>query len=442
MIGRRALACLVFAACGGSDARPDAGFPDAEVPTADAPVGGVSVAVTQRGAPAGGVPVIFQTRASEVITIATTDANGTVGVDEMAANGFVTVLLRDELAGIDQLSTFSSVQPGDMLHLDIDPTGPTATTTVAVTIPESGIANATHELYTSCGGPFGMTPGVATRIVLTGCTGAFGVAVVVTDEVGTRVSALVDDEVLFDENIVVTGPYVSLQARSVRYPMLPTHVQHVQATSVLVAAQGRVLTTPAAENDVREPDNTAVVQLHVPDLAGLGAMTEMLVSHGYPAGGETSAQSIVEWGPVMTGERVVDFANAELPRYALPETYAPFDVAARVVRWPVHPGGTLVPDVARVKLRITRHDVIETRAWTWQLAGTTQNNELAFPQLPRVDGFDLNPVGGDIVSAMELMTATVPGGFATVRETAFETLLRPFGASGRSVIRQRFTPEL
>jgi hypothetical protein len=426
----RILGCLALAtACSNVHHTTDAPPIDAVTDTFGMQSGtpsatAVKLKVTRSGRPVSGVAAFFQNADSSLVFGAVTNDEGLAWA-EMTPGGYVTAL--EHLgSGLQALSTFSSVQTSDLLHLEFTPTGPLDSSTFLLTVPSAGGATA-YEIATSCG-PAAIAGTTSAPITLDGCEGLADFVVSPADDNGPLGTSLYAPSITLDgAAVTINGSYQAQVSTTLTYSNVPASVQF------LGVYQGLSATRRAFERTTGEvvSAGTAVATLAMP----ASTASVLTVTAAMPTNDELGQQQIFEWKPAASTYSL-DMTSVLLPPFATMPTYSP---TSRTITW-TERTGALQPDVVRAELGLTR--ATPARAWTWRIAGPRTATTIVYPQLP-VEGFDFNPTDGDTIAIRELETATVPGGYAALRQRAFSDFKRSIaGPTGRMVVQRRYAPEL
>ncbi|HEX3760224.1 MAG TPA: hypothetical protein VHW23_16015 [Kofleriaceae bacterium] len=428
-------ACAACAACNSHPGFPS-GAPDAAAdalsPSGDAGPDAVTVTVTLRGVPAGGVPVYFQNADSSLALAVTTDAQGTAGAT-LAAGGYVTVIEPDDGAGsgVTHLATFAATRPRDALHLDLVPPSATDAATFTVTVPAAPGANS-YQLYTSCGQLALDASGTGSGQLI-GCRGAADLIVIALDPAGAPVGSLYAAGVpVTDQPATVEGSYAPLATAQLAYTGVPASVGFVSTDQVIATARGSLFdaTTSAP---VAAGQATGTLQMPAAD----GAIG-LTVSDAQPAPTEFSEQRVFEWG-AWSPSYALDFTGTLLPAYASLPTYDP---ASRTVVW-TERGGGVPPSFVRARIHAFRDGIPDGRSWTWGIvAPRGAATSVAFPRLS-VMGFDFTPRAGDAIGVDDVVNVGAPLGYDASRAHGFDDV-RTYvaGPSGRFVVETVYTPPL
>jgi hypothetical protein len=170
--------------------------PDAEVPQP------VAVVATRRGAPVPGLQVVFHGTSGEVLSTATTGADG-----RATSTGVVPSMASAVFEGISssysEIVTWTEVEPGDELALEVPASGPDPTVgTLEVTYPseysdEDGPASH-HGFRTPCGtiaSSFFSNP--ASLMIRESCTVTTGTVVALASRTGVRLAQSTAHDVAF-----------------------------------------------------------------------------------------------------------------------------------------------------------------------------------------------------------------------------------------------------
>lgn len=432
----------LLVACGGSRERTiDAGPPDAAIdtlgpPTADAAAGAVTVSVTVGGIPAANVPVYFQDADSTLVLAVTTDAQGTAGAI-IAAGGYVTLIEPPAGDGRVHLSTFAAVEPGDALHLDLEPRIALPPVVVDLTV-DTAAETSRYDVFTSCGAgviapeiPVG--PTVTGTIQLEGCTGgAADIIVMPFDADNNALGAK-----YYPNRSVDGGPvalddgagYPALVNKDFTYSAVPPEISFVGTYHALTTERGLLFDGSTGNPQAASVTNT----MNQPVAPGTTALTATAF---VPAANQFGEQLVMDWEP-SGGSYALDVSATLIAPYASGGTYDP---ATHSIAWTE--AGGVQPDVVRAQLGAYRDDIPEGRAWSWRIVAPHGGTKVSYPRLPN-DGFDFNPAEGDTVSISQLTTARLPAGYArAVRERGFDTLKRLItGPSGRLVVQELYVPE-
>jgi hypothetical protein len=454
---KRALWC-VLAACGGADSAS----PDSPAPVQ--PGGPVTIEVTLGGAPQANVEVMFQNADSALVAVVTTDATGTASGD-VAPDGFVTVVQpRSSSGSRDQLTTFARVQPGDALHLDLEPPAPAAAPDTFMLKINADAGQAGHTVQTSCGEAEG--PGLVDpqEVTLFGCDGIADMLVISSDDTGANFRSHFHPDVALENVDLSTGIYEAFTPATVSYTGLPPQTFFVGINRRLSTPRGPLLDVFGGAFPAADPA-AAQVDIGVP--AQIGAATTLLTSStthprilgcGEPESPpcpaamtcdleikqcgpiEPGQQVIHEWAPVSAGVSYsLDIGDAQLAPFA---TRPVFDSARGIASWTERPGGQ-DPNYVRVNLAVFRDDIPEGRGWDWRLVAPRDGTTIVFPTLPADrEGFSFNVIDGDLSTVTKLTTAKLPVGYddRTVRERAFSDLRAQItGERGQLVVQDLFT---
>ncbi len=429
---RRWLALVLLAACGGGD---DAVNPDAP------PVqpGSVSIRVTLGGVPQSNVEVMFQEADSTVKSVTTTGVDGAATGDIAAAGGFVTVIEpREGRTARDTLSTFTGVQPGDELHLDLisaEPEGDAVTFMLQVE-PDADAAAVSLEVRTSCGAAQGFGIEMPEPVTLFGCGEDADLLVVSGDDAGTLLHTQFTRAQRLDQPVVLENAYQDLLAPTVTYQDLPPGVTFVGVYRAYATVRGRLFD---ASNGAFVDQTTATTTVAMPDIPAVAGDVILTSSAVFPPRAAIGQQTILEWSAAtLDRDYTLDVGNARIVEMTSRPTYDP---AARIARW-TESGGGQAPNYSRASVSIYRDDIPEGRAWSWRIAGAhvllPESSELAFPVLPAArDGFEFNVIDGDTASVSVLTTAKLPAGYgdAATRTHAFDDVKKQItGTSGQLII--------
>jgi hypothetical protein len=433
MTARTLCIAALLAACndhpGFPSAAPDAGSADALPTTGDAAPGAVVVTVTLRGAPAPGVAVYFQNADSSLVLGATTDNHGAASA-VLAAGGYVTVIEPDDGSGSTRLATFAAIRPGDMLHVDLAPTGPTDSTTFTATVPTMTGASG-YQLYTSCGQLF-VDPTGAVTGPLVGCGGTADILVMALDPTGAILGSLYAPGVPVGQPANLTGNYSALVATRFAYTGVPASSDAVRTVQTIATARGSLFQASASG---AVTNGQLTNSLDMPAAAGAVAVT---VGDVQAASTDLGEQRVFDWGaPAPT--YALDLATAMLPPFVAAPTY---DAAGRIVSWVEGTGGTTA-NVVRARVHAFRDAIPEGKSWTWAIvAPRSAGTSVTFPKFPP-GGYDYTPQAGDSIYVDDLLIASVPLGYDGVRAHGFDNVQAYVtGPTGRLVVETLYSPLL
>lgn len=413
---------LLVAACGGSSPGQDASGPDAVESS-----GSVTVMVTDHGRPVAGAPVFFRSADGAASFSAVTSAMGESGFN--LSDGTVTVLLPKLQFGIDQLSTFTDVKPGDVLHLDLAPLGPRSVE-VDVTVNGSGPT----VLYTTCDGeePFGLEPGKTTRIALQCAPGrADFLAVQLDSDTNAPIASQFISDVDLDTTPLVAlgGTFASVAIVNVSYTN-PNNFDFISTTQTIRTPRGELFRSTVGSTRTQvEP--VVLAQPAPPADAFLG-----VASSGFPLAGDFDEQ-VIYTTQAMASPLVVNL-EPRLPQYA-----SLGEVRGGKVAWTERANGTVVPTMVRARVRFYREDIPQGVTWTWQvIAPRKASPEVAFPPLP-AEAMHLQPVDTDTAAIEELTSFKLPGSYDQVRPDGFAdaNAFAPTTNSQTLVVQRRYVPE-
>lgn len=420
---------VVVAACGrqthrtidAPPAEPDAEVMDNGEPTTTS----VQLTITRLSSPVPGATVIFQDAASTVIQTALTDNAGRAWA-ELPAGGFVTAI--NHIEGNNELTTFSAVQPGDALRLDLTPIVNGTVHVFTLTVPTENGSDG-YQVRTSCG-MAGLDATGTGEITLEGCAGVADIAVVPTvDGLPVARALFVPAQNLPASGpLTLTGTYDTMAMHSISYSAVPGHVQSLAAYRA-ITPQRRGFEAAAAD----APTGGALtLQLELPATQA----DQLTVTNQYPTAGEVGQQSIYEWGAASTAY-ALNLSATMLPAFA---SAPAFDATTRTLAWTERPSAA-EPDAVRARLSIYRDDIPSGTGWKWRIAAPRSATSIAFPTLP-VGMFDFNPQAGDTIVVDDLATLRVTGGYAAVRVNPFADATRSIvGATGRIVLQTLYYEE-
>jgi hypothetical protein len=418
---------FVLAACSGGvhhgvDAQPADGSPDTVGPsTGDPPANAVKLVVTHGGMPHTGVAVVFQNPDSSLVQAGLTNEKGLAWA-VMPEGGFVTAIAEPG-SGLDELTTFAAVEPGDALVLDSAPTGDTGQWPVKLAVPADIASAAGYQVYSTCGGPFGVAPNAPSDELLVGCNGMADFVVIASDDSDTPLRGFLATSVAVPDpppppatdamdpiypNLAIPGAFSSVVTSTFSYTNLPSYVTWVATYHAFAGAHGRVFERTAG---AAPSGTTAATQIVLPDASAPTLVETTLF------GDQFGQQLIYEARAAAATPYSLDVGNALLPAYASTPAYDP---DRRVVSWS-EGSGAQTPNVVRARIHAYRDAIPEGRAWGWRIIAPRTATTITYPQLP-VFGFDFNVQASDIVGVDELTTAQVPGGYAAVRRDGFGDL--------------------
>lgn len=424
---RRLAIALVLAGCNADiHHTPDGGPPDVlpdslTTSTGEPPANAVKLHVTRAGMPVPNVAVFFQATDSAPIASSLTNDTG-VAWAVMPAGGFVTAV--EHVAGIDELTTFSAVQSGDVLELAFAPTGSTITASFTIELPTS-LDAAVYKVYSPCGSQ--AIASATDDITLSGCPNPTDLVVVPLDGNGDPVGTA-----LYASNVDIKAATVDLQAGT--YEPLATNEYKLTSVPETVTYIGLYGAFSAqyrafeANTGGEVTANVATLGMQMPSTA---TGTELTVATEFPTSGEVGRETIYNWhAPTTT--YALDIASVQLSRYATAPAFA-----AHALTWSERGGGT-EPDFVRAKVHAYRDGFPQGHAWHWQIVAPRTGTTVTFPTLPVVD-FDFNLKDGDVAGVDELETISLPGGYAGVRAHAFGDVKRTIsGTLGRIVVQSLY----
>jgi hypothetical protein len=385
--------------------------------TGEPPPNAVKLTITRGGAPVMGMAVVFQAADSSLVRASLTSDTG-VAWAELASGGFVTAL--DHVgAGLDELTTFSAVQPADALTLDLDPSGRKDEWPVTISIPADAGAYA-YEVFTTCGGPIGGDPNAAVTAVLVGCGGVADAVVVAEDDANNPLRAFFVNAVTLPEplatDVALTGSYAALVPTTFSYSNVPAAITFVGTFHAFASVRGRVYERTAGE---AVSGGGAQTSIAVPAANAPALVATSLYSQ------EVGTQTIVE-ARATTRPYALDVGASLLPRFATTPSYD-----AGSVTW-TETAGPVQPAVVRARISVHRDAVPAGRVWGWRIVAPRTGTRVTYPVLPSF-GFDFNPAASDIVSISELTTSSIP--YAAARPVGFGQLTNlVIGTTERHVI--------
>jgi hypothetical protein len=403
---------------------------------------GVTVTVTLGGKPAQGQTVYFQ--GGGVTDTRTTNADGDASA-MVEAGGSVTVIepeapqVPEALGPRIHLSTYTAVQPGDHLYLDVPLFEPPAGIAVTVTVPNEGRGR-DYYLQTSCGSgyigrgaapppPSATGPTLSARITLAACSGPQDVLVVSRDEANAvRSWAYQPDVTLADGGALAIDALSPSTSLAFRYRNPVGGITGVEVTRQVRTARGEL----SSSGSFAGVDAAGGYKVELPDLVS-PAMTAVTISRVQPRDG-FGQQSVLTWGPSAEGVDL-DLTAIQLHPYTgIPA----FDVGAQAITWTAGAAGA-APDFAIGVVRGVRsagggHD------WTWRVIAPAAEPRLVFPTLPTTD-FDFAFAAGDAPVIDSLTTVqSSAGGYDGARARVFASDLSALAttAAGQVVTEDLF----
>lgn len=451
MTTRLAFATTVaLAACGSAhhtvDGGRDSSHDTLSPPTADAPPGSVTIEVTSSGKPVANVPVYFQNNDadSSVVLGATTDAQGTVGA-VVAAGGFVTAVEPDDGTGIKKLATFAGVQPGDALHLDLEPTTPPAGADTVLTVATYAGA-AAYNVYSPCG-MVTLGPNATGEVGFQGCANTVDLLVVAVDDASTPLQAYFkpgvtigpapSDAVGYSSDISAGSPFLPLDHTMFAYTGVPSTAAFVATTQELWGPTGRLYDQT---NGAAPSASAASYALDQPAAAGLLAVTVTDVMPDPSTNANQHGEQLVfDWN-TWEGSYGLDIGQTLLAAYLTDPMYA---METHQLTWTEGTGKT--PDFARARILVYRDAIPTGAAWQWSIiAPRVLAPKITYPKLP-VEGFDFNPMMTDTISVSDLTNVRAPGGYDGYRAHGFTDFAKyagTLGGTGTIVIEIPFSPPM
>jgi hypothetical protein len=405
------LAVALVAGCGDAAAPTDAAV-DVVSPSA------VRLTVTRRGLPAAGARVVFQDLASNVVSDTVTREDG-VAAAEVEAGDFVTLVEpKDPPVGPnppptinDRLATFAAVEPGDELHIDLEPKPPT----VVVTMSAPPMPGATLLQVTStCGnGSISQVDDVVApaQITLGDCRGSADFALVATDGVTPPTHGMYREANTIGDHAVValTGAWAPLVTSTVTPDPPPSWVVYMGIDLAVRSSRGTVLT----QSQLVDPAAPAATFTLPPTTGTTAAISVTMIAD--TAG--FARQQLLRWGLP-----VIDPVVSTTPLLLAPYTTLPvFDLPTRTMRWTEGPGA--VADAVRAEIHTFR-DGFPAHAWDWQLiAPRGAATSVTYPVWPAGREFDFGPKAGDSSGMRDLEMVSAPGGYRAIRPHALRTRL-------------------
>jgi len=441
---KRLAPILFLAACGSdlhhtTDAQPADVMGDTlGASTNDAPAEAVKITIKRGSSTVPNVAVYFQDPASTVVDQKLTNENGFAWA-LMPTGGFVSAV-EHVGPGLEEITTFSAVAPGDSLQLAFMNPGSTKEWPISLTFPPDTNGAGSYTVRSSCSSEaMGIiNPAADNHVTLQGCEdGIADFSVVSNDGDGiptgrafyiASVSLPTATAGAFP-SVALASDYSVLETHSLQYTNVPDTLGAVSALQGISATR-RAFDVTGTES---RTSSTVTFGLSVP----AGATTQLTATVGFPASTEKGQPMILDWG-AAGASYALDFATSTLPRYETSPTYSP---GTRTVTWN-EAEGAVQPDLVRARIHVVRDGVPASRSWGWRIVAPRTTASVTYPQLPVVD-FDFNPTAGDIVGVDELTNVKFPGGYAAMRSTAFENVTRMVsGASGRILVETLYFPEL
>jgi hypothetical protein len=406
------LCILALAACGGSGEHSNATPADAIESQ-----GNVTVIVTERGKPVGGVPVLFLSTTEAAFSAVTSD-DGSCGKNLMAG-GSVTVLLPKQRFGTDRLMTFTDVEMGDVLRLDLAPLGPR--TTELVVTADDAAQPGPYYLYTTCGGeePFSLTPGTKTTVAIECAEPTADLLVVRIDPetLAPLRSAFVANATPGVEQNLTT--FSDIQNLGVMYAGFGAY-EHVSTTQLVMSEHGRLFESFTGGNPQMQM-TTPIPPIARPTNAG---MRSVLASTAAPLAGEVDQQVIYTPTDITDAAMTISMATRLPPLLDQSTTGTGNPIvgvfADNKLVWR-EGTGTAAADLARARVRFSRDDIPVGYAWTWEIvAKRSTAPEIVFPQLSTPAFERFAPIATDLATVEDLMNVKLPDGFTrSVRENSF-----------------------
>lgn len=445
----------LLAACGKDlhhtvDALPaDAPADTLGTSTDDAPPGAVKLTVKRGTANVPDVAVYFQDPSSTLIEQKLTNENGLAWA-LMPEGGFVTAV-EHVGAGLEEISTFAAVAPGDALRLDFMNPGQTKEWPIQLGFTADSAGATSYVVRTSCSseamGVMNPAPSSSTEnnFTLSGCDDGiadFAIESYDVDGITTGRALYVPSVTLpaplppvngdtAFATLQLPGDFAGVELHTIDYVNVPDTV------GALGVLQGISATRRAYDVTTSAPRTTSTVSMSVSVPAG--AATQLTAMVVYPASSTANGQQMVfDWG-ASTAAYTLDLDQSSLPAYESSPSYAS---ATRTITW-TESAAPVQPDLVRARIHVHRDGFPSGRSWGWRIvAPRSAAATVVYPQLPIVD-FDFNPKDGDAVGVDELTTMKLPGGYAAWRPTAFVDVARGVsGASGKLFVETLYVPEL
>lgn len=425
---------LLLAACGGgthhtTDAGPLDAASDSLPTSSDAASTSVRVRVTSQGQPVANVATVFLSSDGSKVAELATDASGTAAA-LLDAGGSVTVIVHTG-AGVDDLRTFTGVQPGDALELDLAPAGPQTGAPITMSAPTDASAY-DYSLYASCGDRTGSLDG-SFSFVPQGCGTTADFVVSANNDTEQPMKFIVARGVSLAGTPAISGAYAAPRDPALGYSNVPSVLESVAAhVALLGSGDGRMF---AADQAAPVNGGSLTIDMTMPDATGLGMMMQVS-SQLYPIATESGQQGIHE---IVAADQPynVDVANTMLPRYVAAPAY---DVSTRSIAWGEAPASAAA-SIVRARIHAYRDDIPFGRTWSWEIVAAKNGTNVTFPTLPDVDGFSFVPTTTDTVTIDELTTESMPGDYAGNRAHAFADPVAHL-TSGRVVIEVLYSPPL
>jgi hypothetical protein len=425
---------LLLAACSGhthhtTDASPLDAPTDSLPISSDAAPSSVRLRVTMQGHPVANVATVFLSSDGSKSAAVTTDASGTAAA-LVDPGGSVTAIIHIGMND-DELHTFTAVQPGDALELDLQPAGPAAGGQITMTAATDATAY-DYSLYSSCGERTGSIDGTFT-FVPEGCGPTADFVVSANDTGEQPFEFIVARGLSLAGSPAIPGTYAPPRDPALGYSSIPSVVESIAAhVDVLGAGNGSVF---PFDNAAPVTGGSITVHGAIPDTAGLG-MNMRVSSQLYPISNELGQQGIHEVVPADQAYNL-DVTNAMVPRYVAAPTY---DVATRSISW--GEAATSTPaNLVRARIHVYRDDIPYGHAWSWEIVAAKNGTNVTFPTLAAVSGFSFIPVASDTVAIDELTTEAIEGGYDTNRPHAFDDPV-PQLTSGRVTIEVLYSPPM
>jgi hypothetical protein len=434
-MNRAALLACVLAACGGgghhtNDASPYDAPADTLATSGDARANGVTLTISKSGDPVANVATLFLDAQDKQVAAIATDASGVASAD-LGPGGTVTAVIH-EGAGLDHLVTFTAVQPGDSLTLDLLAAGPMATAPITISAPTNGADH--YTLYPSCGMPVTTLDGQFTFTPI-GCTGGTVDVVIASGPSPDDASVngfLVAQGIPTTANTVIAGTFSAPLSQQYAYTAVPSVLAALETRALVLGSNGP--TYAAGGTHSLAPNETSATTAAVmPDTSVPAEVATTL----FPQDSELGEQTVYDVVASTNAAYSLAVTPAMLPRYITAPAY---DATSHSVGWGEAPA-TVQPDLVRVRIHAYRDDIPNGRSWTWEIASTRTATTVTFPVLPALDGFSFDPIATDTVGIDELTTASIPGGFSAVRTHPFDDAA-PRVTTGRAVVETLYTPNL
>lgn len=401
-----ALWVLAVAGCGDQLSVPDAPAADGGAPAVVA----FQYLADPPETPAGW-PVFFQNADGSLVSAQRTTTDGRANAF-MAPGGSVTVVLGG--SGRRRLWTYTAVEPGDELVLDLRTFRPTQdTVTLDLRLPRAPAATS-YQLFTTCGQANLAALG-STLVMLPKCAPATDLVAIARGGNGTIVGGLLALGLPLTKSdvIVVEGGFTEPIDSVVTVEHVPPTVTNMVATHGTLGAHDLIYTqqfqfalpSPSLTFTLPQGRSGTIVEPRIPS--------------------SSSQLFAVDWR--QASEHAVLDLGPQLPDHdgQPPPTYTPAD---RTIRW-TEQARDLAPDLVIVGLTFRSPTSLDE----WQIVAP--HGSVPAVRLPAVPDRRLEPDG--TAAPAFLLDAAVEGGYAAGRERVLGRILsRPWpmeGPSGRAI---------